>query len=439
MMDSQGKGWDCGHSNGEALSRVLATQRYPRELVTRQGSFATGHFWLETNRDDFVSHTHGSDGPCAPVGCATLFINYLQRQRGFSLHQITQAGGGMLSDTYKTLTGRTDAFAPFKALLARRFAPGASAPLITDNPFPIHPDLLFYDASAGTGEFYSTDSQANMTKLQTMMDMRSSWTQIVPGNFTNGAFADLLFYDPSSGTGEFYTTDGHGNIHQVSTKTGYRESWKIIVPAKFSGGRLDDLLFYDPGAGTGEFDSTDGHGNLHRLSSHNNWRNTWSVIFPANFTGGKYPDLFFYDPNLGDAEIFTTDGMGNLTLLSYLPNLSRTWSIIVPCNVTGGQSTDLLFYDQSAGLIQFFTSDMEGRLTLLGSLPNQSKTWSIIQPIAFAEFMFYDRAAGLGSFFTSDVRLDPETHKFSLRNLTLLQSFNSWRTSWDLISPGNYS
>src|SRR5579864_4743171 len=41
---AQGRGWDCGASNGEGLSRVLATQLYPAEL----DGFESATTWLNT-------------------------------------------------------------------------------------------------------------------------------------------------------------------------------------------------------------------------------------------------------------------------------------------------------------------------------------------------------------------------------------------------------
>jgi hypothetical protein len=71
------------------------------------------------------------------IGCATLFLNYLRYQRGFPWIRIVQAGGATLAQTYEALTGRTDAFAPFAALLQSRFPTGQPSGLSNDNPFPI--------------------------------------------------------------------------------------------------------------------------------------------------------------------------------------------------------------------------------------------------------------------------------------------------------------
>ena len=99
FMAAQNKGWNCGASNGEGLSRVLATERYPAQL----DGFATASSWLNSNRQDYVSNTDPTDRNFVSIGCATLFINYLRFQLGYSLDAVVQAGGSTLQDTYQAL------------------------------------------------------------------------------------------------------------------------------------------------------------------------------------------------------------------------------------------------------------------------------------------------------------------------------------------------
>ena len=58
-------------------------------------------------------------------------------------------------------------------------------------------DLLFYDRSAGWGEFYRNRGEANLLKLKEASDWRRTWSQIVVGDFGGDGWNDLLFYDPS--------------------------------------------------------------------------------------------------------------------------------------------------------------------------------------------------------------------------------------------------
>ncbi|MGH9709378.1 MAG: hypothetical protein ACRD37_02385, partial [Candidatus Acidiferrales bacterium] len=129
----QNKGWDCGASNGEGLSRVLATELYSTEL----NGFFTAASWLDSNRPDWVSQTDPTDRGAVSTGCAVLFLNYLRYQLNFSWAQIVQAGGSTLEQTYKSLAGTSGGFVSFKALLDSHFPPGQPSGLTSDNPFPL--------------------------------------------------------------------------------------------------------------------------------------------------------------------------------------------------------------------------------------------------------------------------------------------------------------
>jgi len=131
---AQGRGWNCGASNGEGLSRVLATERYPRQIA----GFATAPAWLNQGRPDFVNRTDPTDGNPLSTGCSVLFLNYLHYQMGYRWRDIVAAAGPNLSVTYMRLTGdASNPFPAFAALLASRFPVGSRAVLQTDNPFPI--------------------------------------------------------------------------------------------------------------------------------------------------------------------------------------------------------------------------------------------------------------------------------------------------------------
>jgi hypothetical protein len=128
-------GWDCGASNGEGLSRVLAgTDLYPGSL----DGFHSASTWLDTpGRPDYVNTTDPTDRDYVSTGCAVLFLNYLRYQLGYSWHAIVEAGGSTLGATYRSLSGSADALTPFKALLQSRFPEGTPSGLTNDNPFPI--------------------------------------------------------------------------------------------------------------------------------------------------------------------------------------------------------------------------------------------------------------------------------------------------------------
>src|SRR5205085_60190 len=103
------KGWDCGYSTGESLSRALASERYPAQVAR----FATATTWLNSERPDWVSRVALTDIDRTAIGCSTLFLNYLHYQLGFEWEKVVAAAPSPtrgLADTYRQLTGRTDAF-----------------------------------------------------------------------------------------------------------------------------------------------------------------------------------------------------------------------------------------------------------------------------------------------------------------------------------------
>jgi hypothetical protein len=129
----QNKGWNCGASNGEGLSRVLATLLYPAQL----DGFNSAATWLDTpGRPDFVNVNDPTDRSYVSTGCSVLFLNWLRYQLGYRWESIVQAGGSTLAQTYQRLTGQADGLTPFKALLQAHFPAGTPSHLTNDNPFP---------------------------------------------------------------------------------------------------------------------------------------------------------------------------------------------------------------------------------------------------------------------------------------------------------------
>jgi hypothetical protein len=189
--------------------------------------------------------------------------------------------------------------------------------------------LLFYDASSGTGEFFGVDANGSLFLINRNTGWRSSWTQIVAGNFSDSDGLDLLFYDASTGLGEFYSVDQHANIHFMRSNLGWRNSWYSILRGKFSDSKFDDIVFYDKGAGTGEFYHTDGNGNISRFSQHTNWRNTWRALRAGGFAfGSKYDALLFYEDQTGHTEFYATDGHGSISQLTV--DLGTLWPVKAP-------------------------------------------------------------------------------------------------------------
>jgi hypothetical protein len=128
-MGLQGRGWPCGGSSGEGLSRVLA------EIASGGPNgpllpFASGSSWDGT---DWISKDQGTDGDYPSIGASVLCIWWLLAL-GYTIQQIAQAGetDGTLSSCFAVLTGRapSEAFTDFNAAVRAIGFPAAS-----DNPW----------------------------------------------------------------------------------------------------------------------------------------------------------------------------------------------------------------------------------------------------------------------------------------------------------------
>jgi len=134
FMANFGHGWDCGASNGEGLSRVLANDIYPG---VEAAGFISSNSWLNSSRDNFVDQTYPSDTDYPSIGCSVLFLNWLRFQLTHTWSDIVAAGAGTLGDTYKNLTGKSTGWQDFQAAISSYFPPGRQYRLKTDNPFPL--------------------------------------------------------------------------------------------------------------------------------------------------------------------------------------------------------------------------------------------------------------------------------------------------------------
>jgi hypothetical protein len=127
FMGPQNRGWGCGYSNGEGLSRFCAKNSSPG-LMPAWGT--TGPSWAQAGFPDWVSQTEQTDRNYVSTGCAIVYI-YWMRWLGYSVSQIVQTGGATLAQNYRTLTGRTTAYQDLKAALE-------GLTVNSDNPFPRH-------------------------------------------------------------------------------------------------------------------------------------------------------------------------------------------------------------------------------------------------------------------------------------------------------------
>lgn len=125
FMGTQGKGWNCGYSNGEALSRFYSEIETPPNTIP--ADFETAPSWAQAGYPDWIAKTEQTDQDYVSIGCGIVYI-YWMRSLGHTAAEITQAAGATFADNYETLTGKTTAYQDLMAAIA-----GKS--ITSDDPF----------------------------------------------------------------------------------------------------------------------------------------------------------------------------------------------------------------------------------------------------------------------------------------------------------------
>jgi hypothetical protein len=130
----QNSGWNCGETNGEALSRCLAEEFYPQVL----DSYSESAAWLDSARENFVDQNYPDDRNPQSNGCGVLFLWWL-RSLGYPWEKIVLAAGTSLAACYLGLTGKSTAWSDFTAAVNAHWPAGKSSGVMVDNPWGTAP------------------------------------------------------------------------------------------------------------------------------------------------------------------------------------------------------------------------------------------------------------------------------------------------------------
>jgi hypothetical protein len=229
------------------------------------------------------------------------------------------------------------------------------------DPFrPNRIQLLLYDATTGTGEFYATNGRGSLDLIRRHTGLPRSLTKIIAGRFVPN-IPGLLFYDASAGTGEFHVVDADGNMNLTRSFDNWRTTWHTIITGNFSNGPLDDLLFYDKGAGVGEFYKVHDRAQMTQLNFHDTWRHSWQHIVSGQFLqNSPFDGLLFYEENSGFTEFYSTNGSGGISQIDIA--VGNQWSLPWHTILTGEFTPNiglvgtsrLCAYDASGGNVRHF-------------------------------------------------------------------------------------
>lgn len=165
-MGLQSKGWNCGGSGGEGLSRLLA------EIASGGPGGALAAYSSASSWDgsDWISKDQGTDGDYPSIGCSVLYLYWLLSQ-GYTVDQICQAGepDGTLAANYQTLTGKpsSQAFCDFSTAA---HALGSPSSFQNDNPWnapvPAYPQG---GGGGGGGPLPGSDITVDVPQLSVMV------------------------------------------------------------------------------------------------------------------------------------------------------------------------------------------------------------------------------------------------------------------------------
>jgi hypothetical protein len=111
-MGEQAKGWNCGGSNGEALSRLLA-EELSGGPFGQLAAFASGPAWDHAGRPNWIDTTENTDQNYVSTGCGMVYLYWMKVVMGYSIPEIVNAAGNTLAENYQALTGSASAWADF--------------------------------------------------------------------------------------------------------------------------------------------------------------------------------------------------------------------------------------------------------------------------------------------------------------------------------------
>jgi hypothetical protein len=285
---------------------------------------------------------------------------------------------------------------------------------------------------------------SNFQLLKSYSDWRTTWTHIVTGKFSSSPYSCLLFYEQNTGYAEFYETDGQGGSIFLRSHSGWRKSWTHIVSGAFFGPNRTGLLFYDQEAGYAAIYDTK-EGSLVNLQEYPGWRLSWTHITTVHLPGiygyniaaesGHDTAVVLYDQAAGHGEIHSCNASGQLKLIMQSDGWRTSWTHVVGDSVAGA---GLLFYEGSTGYGEIYTISGDetdgfqfGTLATKEGLPPATDIIPGNFGWADTGYLFYDRSSGRGTFvYNNTGEPDPI--------LVSTETYTNWRTSWDIIAPGEF-
>jgi hypothetical protein len=375
FMGPQGAGWGCGSSNGEGLSRYLAEHESPTHALDR---YATASHWVSADFPDWVDTTAPTDRDAVSTGAAVLYL-YWMRSQGYTVSQITQAGGSTLAANYQNLTGRTTAYADLKAA-------AQAVPVRSDNPFTM-PELLWQNPTSGQlGAWLlhgATVTGTEPLSWQCGSGCSNSWNvvdtiadnTILWDNPTTGVLASWVFDD----SGTVYASPGLS--WTCDAASGCSSSWKPIGRVWYNATcpgtncvPSSGLLWFD--ADTGALVIWKLLGGTVTGTQSVSWTcggscaAAWQPVSTADFNNDGNSDILWYNQGTGQLASWLLDASSNVIGTQFLSSTcsassgcASSWRLVGAADVNQDGNVDLLWHNASTGQLLNWLLDGNGDVT----------------------------------------------------------------------------
>ncbi|PWE00488.1 hypothetical protein [Marinilabilia rubra] len=242
------------------------------------------------------------------------------------------------------------------------------------------PSWVFYEASAGSGEFYKMNLDGSLgTKFASTDGWRTTWSEIEYYS-ANGQNL-VLFYDQANGgVAEMYKVKDDGTLGgRIASTSSWLSTWSDIE--HYRAGDKDMLLFYQQAdGGMGAMYELKANGTLgKRVAMTKGWKGTWSDIEYYSAKGKDFM-LFYEQANGGAAEMYSINSNGTLGgRVAATKGWRSTWSDIEYFQM-GGKDL-MLFYEKKSGTGEVYEITPNGGVgSRVMSFNNWDKSWNDIEP-----------------------------------------------------------
>jgi hypothetical protein len=288
------------------------------------------------------------------------------------------------------------------------------------------------EPEGGVADVVDFDGAGNVTLDTTNSGWRTTWDEIVVGNFVGNGREQVLLYDRADGEADVAGFDDFGQMNLDTTNSGWRTSWDVIVVGNFIGNGRQQILLYDRNAGEADVVGFDDSGVTNLDTTNSGWRSSWDVIVVGDFIGNGRDQVLLYDRSAGEADVVGFDDSGQANLDTTNTGLRTSWADIVSAALTGNDRLQVLLYDRNSNQADVVGFDDAGNINLdepidpFGSNHDGFVAGDFLE-LGRDQILRYDRQSAAADVFGVD----------SAGDIALDVGINGWRATWDLIVVGN--